>query len=215
MILFLSLLARAGHGKSTVAKHLTDKYGAKTISLATPLKRCAQACMGFSDAQLWGTQAEKEAVDPRYGFSCRQFLQKLGTEGMRKEFGEDVHLDALVRRADATVDELCQRSGYVNALFIVDDARFRNEVRYLNSLGVSRGPHYMRGATLKIVCTDAPPPPPEIADHPSEREIDEVPESDLAATIVSSRARGVGHLCAEVEEVLASVPALVAFKALL
>jgi hypothetical protein len=212
MILFLSLLARAGHGKSTVAKYLTDKYGAKTISLATPLKKCAQACMGFSDAQLWGTQAEKEAVDPRYGFSCRQFLQKLGTEGMRKEFGEDVHLDALVRRANeiAEAEHLVPRG-----LFIVDDARFRNEVKYLNSLGVSRGPHYMRGATLKIVCTDAPPPPPEIADHPSEREIDEVPESDLAATIVSSRAQGVSHLCAEVEEVLSKVPALVAFKVLL
>lgn len=211
MILFLSLLARAGHGKSTVAKYLTSEYGAKTISLATPLKRTAQACMNFSDAQLWGTQAEKEAVDPRYGFSCRQFLQKLGTEGMRREFGQDIHLDTMVRLSTQGPGGAIRHTG----LFIVDDARFVNEVRYLNSLGVSRGWHNMRGATLKIICTDAPPPPPEIANHPSEREIDEVPESELAATIVSSRAQGVGHLCAEVEKVLASVPALVAFKALL
>lgn len=213
MILFLSLLARAGHGKSTVAKYLTDKYGAQTISLATPLKRTAQACMDFSDAQLWGTQAEKEAVDPRYGFSCRQFLQRLGTEGMRREFGENIHLDAMVERAD--------RAGIggalSNALYLVDDARFQNEVRYFNTLGVEHGPHYMRGATLKIVCTDAPDMigSAEVRNHASEREIDAVPEEMLAATIVSSRAQGVGHLCAEVEEVLSKVPALVAFKALL
>lgn len=209
MILFLSLLARAGHGKSTVAKHLTDKYGAKTISLATPLKNCAKACMDFSDAQLWGTQAEKEAIDPRYGFSCRQFLQRLGTEGMRREFGEDIHLDTLVKNADPYNSSDRQR------LYIVDDALFVNEVAYLNTLGLAHGPHYMRGATLKIVCTDAPPPPPEVADHPSEREIDLVPEYDLAATITSSRALGREHLCGEVERALATVPALVAFKALL
>lgn len=215
MILFLSLLARAGHGKSTVAKYLTDKYGAKMISLATPLKKTAQACMGFSDAQLWGTQAEKEAVDPRYGFSCRQFLQRLGTEGMRREFGENIHLDAMVRRADNA--EPGDAVGFVNALFVVDDARFMNEIRYLNTLGRSHGPRYMRGATLKIVCTDAPAMigSDDVKNHASEREIDEVPESELAATIVSSRAQGVGHLCAEVEEVLSKVPALVAFKALL
>lgn len=209
MILFLSLLARAGHGKSTVAKYLTDKYGAQTISLATPLKRTAQACMDFSDAQLWGTQAEKEAVDPRYGFSCRQFLQRLGTEGMRREFGENIHLDTMVKNVPI-------ESGYAS-LYLVDDARFQNEVRYLNTLGVEHGPHYMRGATLKIVCTDAPDMigSAEVRNHASEREIDAVPEEMLAATIVSSRAQGVGHLCAEVEEVLSKVPALVAFKALL
>ncbi len=218
MILFLSLLARAGHGKSTVAKYLTEKYNAKTISLATPLKRTAQACMGFSDAQLWGTQAEKEAIDFRYGFSCRQFLQKLGTEGMRTFFGENIHLDTMVKLAD---QEDCYRTNLTNVisptLYIVDDARFINEIRYLNSLGISHGPHYMRGATIKIVCTDAPAMigSDDIRNHASEREIDEVPESELAAIVVSSRAQGVHHLCGEVEKALDTVPALHAFKVLL
>lgn len=208
MILFLSLLARAGHGKSTVAKHLTDKYNAKTISLATPLKRTAQACMAFTDRQLWGTQAEKEAIDPRYGFSCRQFLQKLGTEGMRKEFGQNIHLDTMVKALDRPSE---------SNLFIVDDARFINEIRYLNTLGRSHGPHYMRGATIKIVCTDAPAMigSDDVKNHASEREIDEVSEWDLATTVVSTRAQGVNHLVGEVEKALDTVPALHAFKVLL
>lgn len=217
MILFLSLLARAGHGKSTVAKYLTDKYGAKTISLATPLKRTAQACMGFSDKQLWGTQAEKEAIDPRYGFSCRKFLQLLGTEGLRKEFGENIHLDTMVKRADDESIEGLEKWSALNQLYIVDDARFVNEIRYLNALGIDHGPCYMRGATIKILCTDAPAMigSDEIKNHASEREADEVPESELAAIVVSSRAQGVNHLVGEVEKALDTVPALHAFKVLL
>ena len=95
VIYILGLLARSGHGKTTVAQHLVSTYGAEVRSLAGPMKRALQNVFGFSTAQLWGTQAEKEATDPRYGFSPRWLLQRLGTEGLRHEFGEDVHVRAL------------------------------------------------------------------------------------------------------------------------
>ena len=60
------------------------------------MKRAVRNVFGFSDAQLWGSQADKEGVDPRYGFSTRWLLQRLGTEGLRLEFGEDVHVRALL-----------------------------------------------------------------------------------------------------------------------
>gem|GEM_PF-7043568 len=69
MIYVLGLLAKAGHGKTTVARHLGEAFGAETRSLAGPLKRAVQKVFGFSEAQLWGTQADKEAIDARYGFS--------------------------------------------------------------------------------------------------------------------------------------------------
>jgi cytidylate kinase len=199
LILFIALLARAGHGKSTVAKHLTQKYGAQTISLAGPLKRAAKKVMNFSDAQLWGTQAEKEAVDPRYGFSCRTFLQKLGTEGLREEFGENIHLETMIAQA---------RKGKGRAIYFVDDARFVNEVWYLNRLGRDFGDYTMRGATIKIVCTDAPEMIGGGSAHSSEQEIDRVPEKEIAATVVSSRALGVGHLIEQVELAIATAPRL-------
>lgn len=208
MILFLALLARAGHGKSTAAKHLTRTYDAKTIALATPLKRTAQKVMGFSDAQMWGTQADKEAIDPRYGFSARKFLQLLGTEGMRQEFGQNIHLDAMV---NSVMDSF--PVGVVpNGLYIVDDARFLNEVMYLNR--VKHKSPYLNGATIKILCTDAPVMEGPEAQHSSEQEIDRVPNEELAATVVSSRAQGVLHLVEELEKAIATAPKLAPFRSM-
>ena len=96
MIYILGLLAKSGHGKTTVARHLVDAHGAQIRSLAGPMKRAVRSVFGFSDGQLWGSQADKEAIDRRYGFSPRWLLQRLGTEGLRAEFGEDVHVRAVV-----------------------------------------------------------------------------------------------------------------------
>lgn len=217
MILFLSLLGRAGHGKSSVAEHIRQKYGAKTVSLATPLKWCAMKVMGFTAAQLWGSQADKEAIDPRYGFSARRFLQLLGTEGLRSEFGENIHLDTLVQRTAKDYGCMLQALPIVDVeraqpdqIYIVDDARFRNEVSYLNSLPARFG-SLMMGATIKIVCTDAPRPEGALAEHPSETEIDLVPESDLSATVISSRALGLVHLASEVDKAISTQPSLARF----
>jgi hypothetical protein len=193
MIYILGLLAKSGHGKTTVARHLVERYGAEIRSLAGPLKRAVRNVFGFSDAQLWGTQAEKEAVDPRYNFSPRWLLQRLGTEGLRAEFGEDVHIQALLgslRQEEAQSPETS-----ATQLYVVDDVRFPNDARF-----IARGAADFGGAVLKIVATDVPPGPG--ADHASERAIDEVRPEDLAATVISSRLQGPAHLLAEVDRTL-------------
>lgn len=222
MVLFLSLLARAGHGKTTASKFFERAYGAKTISLAGPLKRAAKKVMGFTDEQLYGTQAQKEAIDPRFGFSARQFLQLLGTDGLRDEFDKDIHLDTLVKLTardqhprQAFGDAEIQRRE--NQIYIVDDCRFPNEVAYFNRIA---GHPLARlfcwagvgGATIKIVCTDAPAPVGSMATHASETSIDLVPESELAATVISSRAQGHDHLIGEIEKAIMSSPRLADFR---
>lgn len=174
----LGLLGRAGHGKTAVARWLRDDRGYEIVSLAEPLKRVAQTVMGFSHAQLYGTQAEKEAIDPRYGFSARTFLQRLGTEGLRGEYGDDVHVRALLRRC------------VPGWLYCVDDLRFLDECAAINARG---------GSVIRIVCTDAPGP---TSCHASETECDHVPESWLLGTVVSSREQGLGHLIGEVAGLL-------------
>lgn len=206
MIHVLALLAKAGSGKTTVANYLRDEYGARVVSLATPLKRCAQKVLGFSDAQLWGTQEQKEA--PAFinaagvQQSARQFLQLLGTEGLRQEFGYNIHLDALVRQ----IEELDAVSED-HHVYVVDDVRFPNEVSYLVE------DESFIGACVKIVCTDLPAN--DNGGHGSETGIDAVPGEQIAATVTSSRLAGVEHLIAQLEDALARAPALRRFKRVL
>jgi len=197
VIYILGLLARSGHGKTTVAQHLVSTYGAEVRSLAGPMKRALQNVFGFSTAQLWGTQADKEATDPRYGFSPRWLLQRLGTEGLRHEFGEDVHVRALAH--GLAREEAARPTGARPRLFVVDDVRFANDARF-----IARGGEGHLGAVLKIVQTDVAPK--DHSGHASERAIDEVAAEDIAAVVVSSRAQGIAHMLGAVDRALRSSP---------
>lgn len=218
MIHVLALLAKAGHGKTTIANYLKREYGVQVVSLAAPLKKIAQAAMGFSDAQLYGTQEQKEApafIDaaaweawlegPDCGgdpvpTSTRVFLQKLGTEGIRKNLGETVWLEALIHNIRKDYHE--RRAGD-DAVYVVDDARFINEVKFIQALTNRReaiGSPYFFGSAIKLICTDAPPSGND--NHPSEREVDLIPPTLIDGTAVSSLALGTAHLIGQVEEVL-------------
>ncbi|HMC93774.1 MAG TPA: hypothetical protein VKO16_03275 [Polyangia bacterium] len=198
MIYIIGLLARSGHGKTTVARYLVDQLGAELRSIAGPMKRAMQRVFELSDRQVWGSQADKEAVDPRYGFSTRWLLQRLGAEGLRDEFGDDIHLRALLREIRlAQRDRPGGTTGTRHRLIVVDDVRFPNDARYL-AVG---GPDY-RGVVLKLVCTDAPSPDGPASTHASELGIDLVDPQDIAATLVSSRAQGAEHLFEQVRRAL-------------
>ena len=187
MIYVLGLLAKAGHGKTTAARHLVEVFGAEIRPLADPLKRAARNVFQFSDAQLWGTQADKEAIDPRYGFSPRWVLQRLGNEGLREEFGEDIHQRALLhglRRAESL-----RPAGAPPRLYVDDDVRFTDDARFIAAGGSEH-----RGAVLRLVSTDAPTT--AHAGHASETAIAAVRAEDIAATVTSSRAQGLEHLYA-------------------
>ena len=193
MIYFLGLLARAGHGKTTVARHLVETAGAEVRSLAGPMKRAVQKVFELSDAQLWGSQAEKEAVDPRYGFSSRWLLQRLGSEGLRDEFGDDIHLQALLR--GVRLEAAARPPEAPDRLYVVDDLRYPNDARFI----AEGGPDF-RGAVLKLVSLDAPAPVGPA--HASEGSIDAVVAEHVAATVTSSRAFGLPHLMEAVDAAL-------------
>lgn len=181
MTVLIGIMGPAGSGKSTVAKYLVERYGAVQYTLAAPLKRIAKAVMNFSDEQLYGAQAEKERIDPRYGFSARHFLQRLGTEGMRAEFGDDVWVDLMlnhIRRDNPLVA-------------VTDDCRFLNEavkiLAYSDGAG-GRG-HVWRLSGQHRASTDA-------GTHQSEREWDKAPY-DYA---IAPSGFGVEHLKKCVDE---------------
>ena len=116
-MIVIGLMGPAGAGKSSVAQHLEQKYGAVRYSFAGPLKEMVGRALEFSHEQMWGTQAQKEAVDPRYGHSPRWFLQRIGTEGCRKTFGESFWTEQLISKIKRDRPDLA----------VIEDARFVNE----------------------------------------------------------------------------------------
>ncbi len=122
----IALCGPAGSGKSTVANYLVEKYGAQRFGFATPLKEMVKRALDFTAEQVYGTQEQKEAIDPRYLHSARWFMQRIGTEGCRAVFGEDFWtkqaLDAIYRvNPRLAVIEDCRFAGEATA--VLDDAR--------------------------------------------------------------------------------------------
>lgn len=160
-----ALAGRAGSGKSTCAKFLKDHAGAVEFSIADPLKRLAQSIMDFSDEQLWGTQAQKEAIDPRYGFSAREFLIRLG-DNARKILGDRVWIDGCLRSIE--------RSGAPVA--VVSDVRYPNEAEVFALAGAT---------VIRLRCPDAASCVDPNA--PSERGVDEIDPRYVAAEVAAPR----------------------------
>lgn len=76
----ISLISPKRHGKNTVASYLVKNHGFIEYGFADAGKRGLQEMFGFSDAQLWGSEEEKEKIDPRWGISARRMMQIVLTE---------------------------------------------------------------------------------------------------------------------------------------
>lgn len=172
----IGLCGRAGSGKSTVARHLRDNYGAQVFALADTLKRMAMDIWGFTEEQVYGDASIKESPDLRTGITPRWALQKLG-QAARDHLTDDVWIRALLRRWGHT------ESG----LWVVEDVRYRNEVTAL------RG---QNAVIFRLTRTDLP----RGDTHPSETEIDLLEEQEADVEIQSSREQGLAHLLRQVDE---------------
>jgi hypothetical protein len=175
--MILGLLGPAGSGKSTVAEHLRKYYGAAVYSFARPLKEIARRALDFSTAQVYGSQAEKEAVDPRYGFSPRWFLQRLGTEGIRQVLGADFWVRLCL-------DDIAKGGA---RLAVIEDVRFISESDAIRAAG---------GAVIRLDnpgrVTNAD------ASHASESECSRAPYDYL----IGPSERGVDELLRLVDETM-------------
>ncbi len=64
--LLLGISGLAGSGKDTAADIFVAKHGFVKVALADPIKRIARDLWGFTELQLWGPSAERNAPDLRY-----------------------------------------------------------------------------------------------------------------------------------------------------
>lgn len=128
----IGILGPAGSGKTLTSNYMVQKYGAKKYSFAYPLKEVVRQAFDLTDMQVYGSQADKEAVDPRYNVSPRWLLQRLGTEGIRDVLGKDFWWQSCLERILAEQPELV----------VIDDFRFTNEVDGFLKLNEGVNPKY-------------------------------------------------------------------------
>lgn len=174
----VGIMGPAGSGKSTAAKHLVDFYGAKRYAFADPLKRLAIEVFEFTEAQVFGSQADKETVDPRYGLSPRVFLQRLGVAA-RKIFGEDFWVRQCLERIMRESPKLA----------VIDDVRFVNEATAV----MGAGGRVLRMEPMRTGASTAD------ANHVSETQWTSAPYD----VRIAPREYGIASLLAEVDRAAA------------
>ena len=158
--LVIQLLGFARAGKDWTASQLKAYFesqgkSVEIMSYAAPMKRIAAGLFGISLDQLDDYKNNPERVHTRlvdmasssYSLKTnfRQFLQRLGNEAIKPEFGDDVW----AKLAKANIDKSTAD------IIIIPDCRFAVE---LNEVG---------GTTVRIVNNSLPPP----MNHPSELEL--------------------------------------------
>ena len=121
MIKLIGLTGKARSGKDTVGDYLSKTYGHKTFTMAKPIKEACRVIFGWDDRHLHGDL--KEVVDPIYGVTPREAMQKLGTE-----YGRDmINTDIWAIRTKQEVKN--------NNLMVLTDLRYDNEAELILSLG--------------------------------------------------------------------------------
>ena len=123
MIRLIGLTGKARSGKDTVGSYLAEEHGYRTYAMASPIKEACRVMFGWDDRHLHGDL--KEVIDPVYGVTPREAMQKLGTE-----FGRGmINTKLWELRAG---QEILKAS---NHLVVVTDIRFDNEAELIKKLG--------------------------------------------------------------------------------
>lgn len=203
----------AGSGKDTAADYLVAHHDFVKVSMADPLKRICRDVFAFTDEQLWGPSEKRNAADKRYlrgrhldqdewrdiYLSPRYALQQLGTEWGRDCY-ENVWVDYAIRVAKALLDPHNPDYRYSyssqNGLrgnenarkykgVVIPDVRFKNEIDALKAAGaklyrITRETAGLEGAA---------------GAHQSEKEQQEVPNSEFNAVISNNGSKQALYEC--------------------
>lgn len=71
--MIVGLCGQAGSGKDAAADFLVKNHGFVKVAFADPLKRICQDVYGFTDQQLWGPSACRNAPDERWPHGAEEY----------------------------------------------------------------------------------------------------------------------------------------------
>lgn len=180
--MLIGLHGKARSGKTTVAMHLVDVYGFSEMSFAYPLKSLVMDLFDMSEDQVYDEDL-KEKIDLRYGMSPRRMLQYLGTDVFRLIY-PNIWTDYLIRSY--------RKNESKKSKLVVSDVRFKNEKEAIEKEG---------GYVWRIVRRENPGPSSGFQGHPSECDLDDVPDSSFSAVLSASSGDVEGLLARADEEV--------------
>lgn len=124
MTQIIGLLGGRGAGKDTAAAYLADKLCASRFAIVDEMKYLVKRVYGFTDAQLWGTQALKETVDERVGISPRKAMEVVG-DALNATYGNQFQ-----------VLRVLEQISLMSCSFtVVSDVRFAHEADVLRGAG--------------------------------------------------------------------------------
>jgi dephospho-CoA kinase len=121
----IGLSGPAQVGKDAVAKYLNREHGYLRQAFADPVKRTAQQMFGLSEDETWRDEL-KQAVNEYWGITHREMFQKVGTEGGRDVFGNDLWIRRWLKFYEENKE---------HANIVVSDVRFDNEAEIIRDLG--------------------------------------------------------------------------------
>ena len=119
----LGLAGPKGGGKSTYAEKLSEEFGYKVISMATPIREMLRPLLShFTEDPDDYLIHDKSAEVPGLGISARKLLQTLGTEWGRK--------------LRPTIWVMCAENiiKTTEGQVVIDDVRFDNEAKMIRKL---------------------------------------------------------------------------------
>ena len=188
----IGLCGRAGSGKSSLGRHLAERWRAELISFATPLKEMAMDIWGFTEEQVFGEADVKEAIDPRWDISPHQAMQKLG-QAARDHIQGEVWIDAAFTKIGHGLEGS-------HGVYVIEDVHYRNEAAKISEATKDGG---LGGHVWRLHCEDSIST--DAGDHPSEAEVDLIPSKHITAELYSSRQQGLEHLFAMADALMEGI----------
>ncbi|MER5886820.1 hypothetical protein ABT160_23600 [Streptomyces sp. NPDC001941] len=138
----VGIIGRARSGKDAIAARLVKEHGYRRRALADPLKRMAldvDPVVGYEPGHFGALPVRLTAAVDRWGWDGvksrypegRRFLQRLGTEGVRRQCGADFWVQRLLD----DIENEPRAWAYEPPPVVVPDVRFENEARTLREAG--------------------------------------------------------------------------------
>lgn len=148
---FFGFTGKKNSGKDAAASALGD-LGVRRIAFADALKVVCMDLYDLSYNQCFGSIAEKERFDDRWGMSAREILQRFGTEGARVAVHPETWIAALFRDVEAYeerglvrhYDVTIRRWTWIappgpmraiRRMWAIPDVRYQNEVDAIHAHG--------------------------------------------------------------------------------